>query len=154
MLAGSKQSLYDEMTNKQWVQGMLFCILEETDAEIWSQILSYFAILIWNAIELSLGSGRSAHAVVLQEMEKGKLSWDNSDQVEKFKTRQPQHMLTSVKTAHSTVNQACISTTRANVKRIMTIQIMVFFIIIAVHTVSRRHPSIIYTLIIMVTTKL
>ena len=106
--AGSKQPLYDEMTNEQWVQGMLFCIMEETNAEIRSQMLSYFAILMQDAIELSLGTTRRTHAAVLQEMKKGKLFWVDSDQLEKCKNRHTQLMLTSVKSAHSTVNQARI----------------------------------------------
>ena len=43
--AGSKQPLYDKMTNELWVQGMLFCILEETNAKIRSQMLSYLLSL-------------------------------------------------------------------------------------------------------------
>ena len=68
-----------------------------------------------DVIELSLGTARRAHAAILQEMEKGKLSWEDSDQVEKCKNCHTQCMLTSVKPAHSTVNQACIFITRVNV---------------------------------------
>ena len=81
--AGNKQPLYDEMTNEQWVQGMLLCILEETNAEIRSQMLSHFAIIMQDTIGLSLGTARRTHTAVLQEMEKRKLSWEDSDQVEK-----------------------------------------------------------------------
>ena len=45
---------------------MLFCILEEIDGEIRSQMLSYFVILMQYSIELSQ----------IQEMEKGKLYWE------------------------------------------------------------------------------
>ena len=59
-------------------------------------------------------------------------------------------MLTSVKPAHSTVNQACIlgkskGKLGVNVNKIMTIQIMVILIIIAVHIVSKRRPNIMTT---------
>ena len=30
---GNKQPTYDEMSLEQWIQGMLFCILEETDSK-------------------------------------------------------------------------------------------------------------------------
>ena len=103
---------------------MLFCILEETNAEIRSQMLSYFAILMQGAIELSLGTARSSHAAVLQEMEKGKKIWEDSDEVEKCKNRHTQCMLTSVKPAHSTVNQACIFYNKGYVNKTMTIQII------------------------------
>ena len=87
---------------------MLSCSLEENNAEVRSKMRSYFAILMQDATELSLGTARRAHAAVLQEMKKGKLSWEDSNHVEKCKHRHTQCMLTSGKPAHSTVNQACI----------------------------------------------
>ena len=87
---------------------MLFCILDESNVEIRSQMLSYFAVLMQDAIQLSLDTARRAYAAVLQEMEKAKLAWEDSDQVEKCKNCHTQRMLTSLKPAHSTVNQACI----------------------------------------------
>ena len=108
-------------------------------------MLRYFAILVQGAIELSLGTARSSHAAVLQEMEKGKIFWEDSDEVEKCKNSHTQRMLTSVKPSHSTVNQACIFYNKENVNKTMTIQIKVFFINIAVHIVSRRRPNVMTT---------
>ena len=50
-------------------------------------MLSYFSRLMQDAIELSLGTARKAHAVVLQEMEKGKFTWNEPDLVECYKQR-------------------------------------------------------------------
>ena len=52
-------------------------------------------MLMQDAIELSLGTAQKAHAVVLQEMEKGKFTWNEPDLVEKCKNRHTQQMLQS-----------------------------------------------------------
>ena len=59
--SGSKQPLYDDMSNEQWVQGMLLCILEESSVENKDYMLSYFSMLMQDAIELSLGTARKAN---------------------------------------------------------------------------------------------
>ena len=91
--SGSKQPLYDDMSNEQWVQGMLLCILKESSVENKDYMLSYFAMLMQDAIELSPGTAHKAHAVVLQEMEKGRFTWNDADLVEKCKNRHTQCML-------------------------------------------------------------
>ena len=93
--SGSKQPLYDDMSNEQWVQGMLLCILEESSVEKKDYMLSYFSMLMQDAIELSLGTFRKAHAVVLQEMEKGQFTWNDPDLVEKCKNRHTAHVTNS-----------------------------------------------------------
>ena len=42
------------MSNEQWVQDMLLCILEESSVENKDYMLSYFSMLMQDAIELSL----------------------------------------------------------------------------------------------------
>ena len=106
--SGSKQPLYDDMSNEQWVQGMLLCILEESSVENKNHMLSYFSMLMQDAIELSLGTARKAHVVVLQEMEKGKFTWNEFDLVEKCKNRHTQHMLQTVKSTTSGNTQVCV----------------------------------------------
>ena len=50
-------------------------------------MLHYMTYLMQNAIELSMNTARKAHAVVLQDMETGKINWEQLDLVEKVKNR-------------------------------------------------------------------
>ena len=96
------------MSNEQWVQGMLLCILEESSVENKNYMLSYFSMMMQDAIELSLGTAPKAHAVVLQEMEKGKFTWNDFDLVEKCKNRHTQRMLQTVKGTTTSNTQVCV----------------------------------------------
>ena len=104
---GSKQPTYDEMSLEQWVQSMIFCILEQNDTGSKENMLMYFALLMQDAIELSTNSPQSA---VLQEMERGKLSWLEPDLVEKVKVRNTQRIFQNHKVAPSSVikTQCCL----------------------------------------------
>ena len=57
--------------------------------------------------ELSLGTARKAHAVVLQEMEKGRFTWSDTDLVEKCK-KNTQRMLQTVKSTTTSNTQVCV----------------------------------------------
>ena len=78
------------MSLEQWVQGIIFCILEQSDSNSEENMLMYFALLMQDAIELSVNTARRADAAVLQEMEKGKMSWLEPDLIEKVKVRNTQ----------------------------------------------------------------
>ena len=98
---GNKQPTYDEMSLEQWVQGMIFCILEQSDSKSKENMLMYLAFLMQDAIELSAHTARRAHAAVLQEMERGKLTWLEPELVEKVKVRNTQRIFQSQKGAPS-----------------------------------------------------
>ena len=60
-------------------------------------MLQYLTYLMQDAIELSLNTARKAHTVVLQDMEKGKINWEQLNLVEQVKNsirdaRTPQHV--------------------------------------------------------------
>ena len=104
---GSKQSTYDELSNDQWVQGFLLCMLEEKDQKLRESMLQYYSWLMQDAIELNIMTARRAHAAVLQEIEKGKISWDRLDLIEKVKCRYTQRIVECQKQTGGMSNQAC-----------------------------------------------
>ena len=69
---GSKQPPSDELSNHQWVQGFLFCKLEEKDQNIRESMLQYYTLLIQDAIELNIMTARRAHAALLKRLKKAK----------------------------------------------------------------------------------
>ena len=86
---------------------MLLCILEENSVENKDYMLSCFSMLMQDAIELSLGTAQKAHAVILQEMEKGEFTWNDPDLVEKCKNRHTQRMPQTVKGSTTNSGQVC-----------------------------------------------
>ena len=82
---GTKQPVYDDMSNEHWVQGMLLCILEESDNTIGNQI-----------------------AAVLQEVERGLISWEDTENIEKCRVRYTQRLLQSVKSSPNQSSQTCV----------------------------------------------
>ena len=106
---GTKQPTYNEMNLEQWVQGFMYCILDQNDNKIRENMMLYFTLLMQDAIELSPNTARRAHAAVLQEMERGKVSWSQIDLVEKIKCRHTQRILQSHKpTSTGFQNQVCV----------------------------------------------
>ena len=105
---GTKQPVCDDMSNEQWVQGMLLCILEEGDNTIKNQMLIHFSRLMQDAIELSLGTARRAHAAVVQEIERGLVSLEDTENIEKCRVRYTQRLLQSVKSSPNQSSQTCV----------------------------------------------
>ena len=89
----SKQPTYDELTQEQWVQGVLLCILEEPETVKRDKMLQYYALLMQDVVELNFPRVKRAHAAVLQEIEKGKLNWEQSEEIEKTKNRYTQRLV-------------------------------------------------------------
>ena len=99
---GSKQPTYDEMSLEQWVQGMMHCILEQSENKIRENMMVYFMFLKQDAIELSASTARNAHAAVLQELERCKVDWGNLEAIEKIKNRHTQRIVQINKGASAT----------------------------------------------------
>ena len=73
-------------------------------------MLQYLTCLMQDAIDLSMNTARKAHAAVLQDMERGKVSWEQLDLVEKVKSRNTQRLVQSYKNKATTQDtiQPCI----------------------------------------------
>ena len=81
----------------------MLCILEQSDNKVKENMLTYFALLMQDVIELSVNTGHML--AVLQEMERGRLSWMEPDLFEKIKVRNTQRIFQSHKTASNSVVQ-------------------------------------------------
>ena len=116
--SGSKQPTYDELTNEQWMQGLLFCVLDEEDHKIRENMLQYLTYLMQDAIELSMNTARKALAAVLQDMERGKVSWEQLNLVEKIKSRNTQRLVQGYRSNATTQDriQPCIHFNKGSCK--------------------------------------
>ena len=96
-----KQPTYDDLSALQWMQGFIYCVLEENNPKIRTNMLLHCGSVLQDAIELSFPTGKRAHGVVLQEMEKGVLNWDRLDEIERVRGRNAQRILASSSVAKS-----------------------------------------------------
>ena len=90
--AGAKQPNYD-LSTLQWVQGYVGCVLDEKDEIARQNMLWHMMQLMEDSIEWSFQTAKRAHAVVLQEIERGRCDWKNPDLVEKIRCRNTQRAL-------------------------------------------------------------
>ena len=79
----------------QWTQGFVYCVLEENNPKMKTNMLLHCSNVLRDVIELSFSTAKRAHGVVLQEIEKGALDWDKLDDIEKVRGRNAQHILAS-----------------------------------------------------------
>ena len=66
-------------------------MLEEPETIKRDKMLQYYAFLMQDAVELNFPTVKRAHAAVLQEIEKGKLNWEQSEEIEKTKQKIDTH---------------------------------------------------------------
>ena len=96
-----KQPTYDDLSALQWMQGFIYCVLEENNPKIRTNMLLHCGSVIQDAIELSFPTAKRAHGVVLQEIEKGVLNWDKFNEIERVRGRNAQRILASSSVAKS-----------------------------------------------------
>ena len=75
---------YDQLSLTQWVQGFCRNILEESSVEHRDAMVSYMGDLMEDATDFSWQSAKAAHAVMLCEMERGVLTWEDTDRIDRI----------------------------------------------------------------------
>ena len=77
------------------MQGFIYCVLDENNPKIRTNMLLHGGSVLQDAFELSFPTAKRAHGVVLQEIEKGVLNWDKMDEIERVRSPNAQHTLPS-----------------------------------------------------------
>ena len=95
VLSGSTRSRpsYDNLTVFQWVTGFARIAQEESNIEIKNQMLEYLAEIMEDAQDFSWASAKACHAVVLCRMEDGKLSWDDTQNLDRIRRAHAQKVI-------------------------------------------------------------
>ena len=80
VLGGSsrKRISYDQLTWCQWVQGFARNILEEKSQKNRENMLHYLSDLMEDANDLYWHGAKAAHAVLMCDMERGAVTWDDT----------------------------------------------------------------------------
>ena len=87
VLSGSNRSRpsYDQLNVFQWVSGFARITQDETDIDVKNKMLEYLADLMEDAQDFSWASAKAAHAVALCRMEDGKLSWKDTQGLDRVR---------------------------------------------------------------------
>ena len=73
---------YDQLSLIQWVQGFCRNLLEESDWGRKDIMVSYLADLMEDATDFSWQGAKVAHTVLMCEMERGTVKWEDGDRID------------------------------------------------------------------------
>ena len=76
---------YDQLSLTQWVQGFCKNVLEQKSSERRDIMVSYLGDLMEDATDFSWQGAKAAHAVLLCEMERGSLQWEDLDRIDRIR---------------------------------------------------------------------
>ena len=85
--AGGSLPEYKDLSPIQFVIGFMGCIQEEQSNTVCNNMLEYGHHLLQDTLEANWLTARHAHMVLLQDMERGKVTWRRPDAVEKIRIR-------------------------------------------------------------------
>ena len=77
--------MYDQITMPQFVQGFVKNILDELNLQYREHILQYPEDIMEDASDFSWQSAKSSHAVLLCEMERGKVTWSDTTRIDRVR---------------------------------------------------------------------
>ena len=80
---GGQLPNYKDLSPMQFMVGFLGCLQNEPSTIAKNNMIEYGCHLFQDAIKTNWTTARHAHLILLQEIERGKCSWQNSDLVEK-----------------------------------------------------------------------
>ena len=75
----------DQLSLTQWVHGFCRNILEEKSESQKNIMISYLGDLMEDATDFSWQGAKAAHTVLLCEMERGSLKWEDTDRVDRVR---------------------------------------------------------------------
>ena len=84
---------YDHLSLTQWVQGFCKNILDEKSSQRRNTMVSYLGDLMEDATDFTWQGAKAAHAVLMCEMERGSLQWEDTDQIDRIRRAHAQNML-------------------------------------------------------------
>ena len=98
--------LYDQLSLTQGVQGFCKNILEERSHERREAMVAYMSNLMEGATDFLWQCAKAAHAVMLCKMERGVLSWEDSDPIDRIRRAHEQKHIVSNKSGWSRMSEA------------------------------------------------
>ena len=76
---------YDQLTLTQFIQGFVKTIIDASDRECKDRMLHYLGDIMEDATDFSWSSAKSAHTVLLCEMERGSVDWFDTTCIDRIR---------------------------------------------------------------------
>ena len=76
---------YDSLSMSQWVSGFSSIIREEQDLTIKNAMLDYLVDIMEDSHDFGWQSAKASHAVLLCKMEDNKISWLETDKIDRIR---------------------------------------------------------------------
>ena len=76
---------YDQLSLTQWVQGFCRNILDQKSTSRQKSMVAYLGDLMEDATDFSLQGAKAAHAVLLCEMERGTVTWEDQERIDRIR---------------------------------------------------------------------
>ena len=76
---------YDQITWCQWVQGFARNILQEKSEKTRENMLNYLSDLLEDANDFSWHGAKAAHAILMCDMERGAVTWDDTAHIDRVR---------------------------------------------------------------------
>ena len=76
---------YDQLSLTQWIQGFTKNVLEEKSAAHRDIMIAYLGDLMEDATDFSWQGAKAAHAILLCEMERGMVNWEDTDRIDRIR---------------------------------------------------------------------
>ena len=89
---------YDQLSLTQWVQGFCKNVLEQKSSSRHDTMVSYLSDLMEDAADFSWQGAKAAHAILLCEMERGSLTWENGERIDRIRRAHAQKHVPSKQT--------------------------------------------------------
>ena len=75
---------YDQLSLTQWVQGFARDMIEENCQKTREHMLFYLADIMSDATDFSWQNAKAAHAVLLCDMERGAVTWEDTSKIDRI----------------------------------------------------------------------
>ena len=87
ILSGANRSriTYDQLSLCQWVQGFCKNVLDESCHSKREKMIAYMADLMEDANDFTWQGAKAAHAVLCCELERGTVTWEDSDRIDRIR---------------------------------------------------------------------
>ena len=90
---------YDQLSLTQWVHGFCQNILDEPSVKRRDAMVAYMGELMEDATGFSWQGAKAAHAVLLCEMERGKITWEDQGRIDRIRRAYAQKHVGSSKSS-------------------------------------------------------
>ena len=103
VLGGSSKNRmnYDNLTLSQWVSGFATIIRDESDLSVKNKMLEYLSDIMEDSHDFGWASAKGSHAILLCKMEEGRITWEETNKIDRVRRAYAHRSTSQPQGAHS-----------------------------------------------------